>query len=316
MSEPMEMSAAPAVPSPQVKHRRRKDRGRVLFIALMLLPALALLGLFMYYPIVETFRLSFMRTSGLDDAVFTGLGNFRYLFSNDEFLAGLAHGFLWAFWSPVIQLPLAFFVAYSLILYRNRATRSLRAIYYLANILPTTITAMLGIFIFSNTNGVLAAFARWIGWTWLAKIDFLGNPSIAFWSVFFVATWMYTGFPIIYLMARMEQIPEEIREAAQLDGAGGWHYARSIVLPMVSYPLRVLAVLMIVGSLKLFDLPFLMTKGGPGDATKTLGIILYNQGFVNWQYGSASAVGVVIFLLSLVFTIVQFSWQRRAGDAE
>jgi ABC-type sugar transport system permease subunit len=312
----MGMSAEPGVPSPPVRHRLIKEPGRLLFIALMLLPALALLGLFMYYPIVETFRLSFMRTTGLDDATFTGLGNYRFLFGNDEFRAGLAHGFLWAFWSPVIQLPLAFFVAYSLILYRNRTTRSLRAIYYLGNILPSTITAMLGIFIFSNTNGVLASFARRIGWTWLAKIDFLGNPSIAFWAVFFVATWMYTGFPIIYLMARMEQIPEEIREAAELDGAGGWHYARAIVLPMVSYPLRILAVLMIVGSLKLFDLPFLMTKGGPGDATKTLGIILYNQGFVNWQYGSAAAVGVVIFLLSLVFTIVQFSWQRRSGDAE
>jgi ABC-type sugar transport system permease subunit len=85
---------------------------------------------------------------------------------------------------------------------------------------------------------------------------------------------------------------------------------------MISYPLRILAVLMIVGSLKLFDLPYLMTKGGPGDATKTLGIILYNQGFVNWQYGSAAAVGVVIFLLSLVFTIAQFSWQRKGGEAE
>ncbi len=298
------------------RRRGRSDPGRVLFIVLMLLPAVAALGVFMYYPIEETFRLSFMRSTGMDDARFNGVENYRQLFGNDEFRAGLLHGFQWAFWSPVIQLPLAFFVAYSLILYRNRTTMSLRAIYYLGNILPSTITAMLGIFIFSNTNGVLATFARKIGWTWLAKIDFLGNPSIAFWAVFFVATWMYTGFPIIYLMARMEQIPTEIREAAELDGAGGWRYARAIVLPMVSYPLRILAVLMIVGSLKLFDLPYLMTRGGPGDATKTLGIILYNQGFVNWQYGSAAAVGVIIFVLSLVFTIIQFSWQHSGADAE
>jgi ABC-type sugar transport system permease subunit len=294
----------------------RTARGRAVFISLMLLPAVAALGVFMYYPIEETFRLSFMRSSGLGDAAFNGLANYQFLFGNDEFRAGLAHVFLWAFWSLVIQLPLAFFVSYSLILYRNRITKSLRAVYYLANILPSTITAMLGIFVFSNTNGVLAALARKISWTWLAKLDFIGDPTLAFWAVFFVATWMYTGFPIIYLMARMEQIPLEIREAAELDGAGGWRYARAIVLPMISYPLRILAVLMIVGSLKLFDLPYLMTKGGPGDATKTLGIILYNQGFVNWQYGSAAAVGVVIFLLSLVFTIAQFSWQRKGGEAE
>ncbi len=296
--------------------RKKPDRGRVAFIALMLLPAVAALGVFMYYPIEETFRLSFMRSSGLGDVAFNGLANYKFLFGNDEFRAGLVHVFLWAFWSVVIQLPLAFFVAYSLILYRNGITKSLRAVYYLANILPSTITAMLGIFVFSNTNGVLAALARKINWTWLAKLDFIGDPSLAFWAVFFVATWMYTGFPIIYLMARMEQIPSEIREAAELDGAGGWHYARAIVLPMITYPLRILAVLMIVGSLKLFDLPYLMTKGGPGDATKTLGIILYNQGFVNWQYGSAAAVGVVIFFLSLVFTVAQFSWQGKGGDAE
>jgi ABC-type sugar transport system permease subunit len=299
-----------------VTHGRRREPGRAWFVVLMLLPAVASLGLFMYYPIEETFRLSFMRSTGLGDATFNGLANYAFLFGNDEFRAGLRNVLQWAFWSPVIQLPLAFFVAYSLIMYRNRVTGSLRAVYYLANILPSSITAMLGIFVFSNTNGVLAAFARAVHWSWLAKIDFIGDPSLAFWAVFFVATWTYTGFPIIYLMACIEQIPAEIREAAELDGAGGWHYGRAIVIPMVSYPLRVLAVLMIVGSLKLFDLPYLMTRGGPGDATKTLGIILYNQGFVNWQYGSAAAVGVVILLLSLVFTIAQFSWQRRGGEAE
>jgi len=294
----------------------QRERGRVIFITLMLLPAVAALGIFMYYPIEETFRLSLMKTTGLHDEVFTGLGNYRVLFRNSEFLAGLEHVFEWAFWSPLIQIPLAFFIAYALILYRNRVTKSLRAIYYLASIMPSAITAMIGMFVFSNTNGVLAALARKIGWTWLAKLDFIGDPHLAFWAVFAVATWMYTGFPIIYLMARIEQIPSEIREAAELDGAGGWHYARSIVLPMTAYPLRILALLSIVGSLKVFDLPYLMTRGGPGDATKTLGIILYNQGFVNWQYGSAAAVGVVIFLLCLAFTIAQFSVQRRGGDAE
>jgi len=302
----------------RARGRRRKggirDRSRSLFILLMLLPAVVALGIFMYYPIEETFHISLMRSNGLVTAAYTGLENYRLLFHNDEFRAGLAHVFLWAFWSVLIQLPLAFFVAFCLIIYRNKVTKPLRSIYYMANILPSTITAMLGIFIFSNTNGVLASFARLIHWNWMMKIDFLGSPSIAFWSVFFVATWMYLGFPIIYLMARIEQIPSEIREAAELDGAGGWRYARTIVIPMVSYSLRILAVLMIVGSLKLFDLPYLMTKGGPGDATKTLGIILYNQGFVNWQYGSAAAIGVVIFLLSLIFTIAQFSWQ--SGESE
>jgi ABC-type sugar transport system permease subunit len=312
----MGVAATAARPVALRRRPRRKDPGRALFITLMLLPAVAALVIYLYYPIVETFRLSFMKSAGLGEATWNGLANFRFLAGNDEFRAALLHVFQWAIVSVVVQLPLSFFVAFSLLAYRNRVTRPLRAIYFLANIIPSAITAMLGLFIFSGTNGIVAAFARAVHWMWLMKIDFIGSPSIAFWAVFFVATWTYTGFPIIYLMARMEQIPMEIREAAELEGATGWRYAWYIIVPYVSYSMRILAVLMTVGSLKLFDLPYLMTRGGPGDATKTLGIVLYNQGFVNWQYGSAAAVGVTIFVLSLVFTIAQFSWQRRGGDVE
>jgi raffinose/stachyose/melibiose transport system permease protein len=296
--------------------RRKMDWGRVAFIILMLLPAFLTLGVFMYYPIEETFRLSLNRASGLGDTEYVGLGNYRQLFANEEFIAGFVNVLLWAFWSVVVQIPLAFFVAFSLTNYKNRVTRPLRAIYYLANILPSAITAMIGSLVFGNTNGVISSLARTLKITWLMKVDFLGDMRLAFPTVFIVATWMYSGFYIVYLMARIEQIPTEIRESAHLDGADGWLYARTIVLPMVWYPLRIIAVLCIVGSMKVFDLPFLMTRGGPADATKTLGIILYNRGFRDAQYGLAAAVGVVIFALSLVFTILQFSLQRRGGEIE
>jgi raffinose/stachyose/melibiose transport system permease protein len=303
--------------APELLHpRRRTDWGRIAFILLMLLPAFAALGVFMYYPIEETFRLSLNRASGLGDKEYVGLANYRQLFTNEEFRAGFINVLLWAFWSVVVQIPLAFFVAFSLTNYQNGVTRPLRAIYYMANILPSAITAMIGSLVFGNTNGVISSLARNLNIGWLMKVDFLGDMRLAFPTVFIVATWMYSGFYIVYLMARIEQIPTEIREAARLDGADGWLYARTIVLPMVAYPLRIIAVLCIVGSMKVFDLPFLMTRGGPANATKTLGIILYNRGFRDAQYGLASAVGVVIFVLSLVFTILQFSLQRRGGDFE
>ncbi len=304
------------VPAYVATTRKKRDWERKIFIALLLLPAVAFLAFFMYYPIEETFRISLMRSTGLGDSAFIGFENYIRLFGNDEFRAGLLHVFAWAFWSVVIQIPLAFFIAFSVITYRNRITRPLRAVYYLASVIPSAITAMLGRFIFSPTYGVISTLATKLGWSWLAGIDFLGDPSLAFWSVFAVATWTYTGFPIIYLMARIEQIPMDIREATELDGANRWQYAWHIVLPMVSYPLRILAVLATVGSLKLFDLPYMMTTGGPGNATVTLGITLYRQGFVNWPYGKAAAIGVVIFLLSLIFTVAQFSWQSKGGGAE
>jgi ABC-type sugar transport system permease subunit len=151
--------AGTQVQVPAGRARKSRDPRRTIFIALMLLPALAALALYMFYPIVETFRLSFMKSAGLGEATFNGLENYKFLFGNGEFRQGLLHVFQWAIVSVLIQLPLAFFVAYSLIIYKNRVTKSLRAIYYLANIMPSAITAMLGIFIFSNTNGVLPTLA-------------------------------------------------------------------------------------------------------------------------------------------------------------
>lgn len=312
----MSEAAGTAIPLATETRRRTRDWNRILFIIFLLLPAVGFLAFFMYYPIEETFRISLMRATGLGDAAYIGFENYIRLFGNEEFRAGLWHVFAWAFWSVIIQIPLAFFVAFSLIAYRNRVTKPLRAIYYLASVIPSAITAMLGKFVFSPVNGVISSLAALLGWSWLASIDFLGDPRLAFWAVFTVATWTYTGFPIIYLMARIEQIPMDIREATELDGANRCQFAWHIVLPMVSYPMRILAVLATVGSLKLFDLPYMMTTGGPGNATVTLGITLYRQGFVNWQYGKAAAIGVIIFLLSLAFTIAQFSWQRKGADTE
>jgi ABC-type sugar transport system permease subunit len=288
---------------------------RSAFVVLLLLPAVAALLFFMYYPIEETFRLSLTKATGMGDATFIGLQNYVRLFEDEQFLAGLLHVFAWAFFSVIIQVPLSFLIAFYLIAYRNRATRSLRAVYYMASILPSAVTAMIGRFVFSPKNGIISTLASALKLRFLSRIDFLGDPHMAFWTVFIVATWTYTGFYIIYLMARIEQIPMEIREAAELDGATGWRYAWHIVVPVVIYPLQIICVLCIVGSMKVFDLPFMMTAGGPGNATVTLGIILYNKGFVDWQYGTASAVGVVILVCSLVFTVAQFSLQRKEGAA-
>jgi raffinose/stachyose/melibiose transport system permease protein len=296
--------------------RRVRDGKKAIFIFLCVLPAFLFLAIFLYYPIEETFRISLMKSTGLADEVFIGIDNYVKLFASAEFLAGLWHVFAWAFWSVLIQLPLAFLIAFSLTYYANKFTGPLRSIFYLSNVLPSAIVSMLGLFVFTPQTGILSSLGKTIGWNWLASTDALGNPNTAFWAIFAVATWAYTGFPIIYLMARIEQIPREVREAAELDGASGWRYAMSIVLPDLAYPMRILAVLATVGSLKLFDLPNMMTVGGPGYATTTLGVILYRQGFVNWNYGKAAAIGVVIFLLCLAFTIAQFSLGNKKEEAK
>jgi raffinose/stachyose/melibiose transport system permease protein len=290
--------------------KKRIEWSEVAFKTIFLLPAFIALGVFMFFPIAETFRISLMRASGLGEEVYIGFLNYIRLFSNEEFLAGLFHVIQWAFWSVVIQIPLAFLIAFSCTNYKTPVIKSLRSVYYLSNVLPAPVTAMLGIFLYQPNSGVIVTFSRLIGWKWLERIDFLGNPHIAFWSLFALATWAYMGFGIIYLMANIEQIPVELSEAAVIDGANKWQYARYIVIPQISYALRIQAILCTVGSLKLFDLPYIITAGGPANSTVTLGITLYREGFLNWQYGKGAAIGVVIFLISLIFTVIQFSMQR------
>lgn len=268
----------------------------------------------MYYPIVETFRYSTLRASSLGPETFIGFQNYIKLFGNEEFLIGLKNVIKWAFWSIIIQIPLAFFIAFAIINYKTRLTMKLRSIYYLANVFPSAVTAMVGTFLYSPNVGVITTFAKTIGWKWLEKIDFLGDPKLAFWSIFALATWAYLGFYIIYLMANIDQIPVELGEAAMIDGANRWQYARYIVVPQISFSLRILAILCTVGSIKLFDLPWMILQGGPGTTTVTLGITLYREGFLNWQYGKAAAIGVIILLLSLFFTIAQFSLQRNPNE--
>jgi raffinose/stachyose/melibiose transport system permease protein len=296
--------------------KKRINWPEISFKVLFLLPAFVALGVFMYYPIVDTFRISTMRASGLGEEVYIGLANYIKLFSNEDFLLGLLHVLQWAFWSVVIQIPLAFLIAFACSNYKTRTIKSLRSVYYLSNVLPAPVTGMLGIFLFGPNSGVIVTFARTIGWKWLERIDFLGNPNLAFWSLFALATWAYMGFGIIYLMANIEQIPVEIREAAQIDGANRWQYARYIVIPQISYALLIQSILCIVGSLKLFELPWIVTKGGPAKSTITLVTTLYQEGFLNWQYGKGCAIGVVIFALSLIFTIILFSMQRDNNKKE
>ena len=293
------------------KTKKPINWSQIIFKITFLLPALLSLAIFMFYPIMETFRISMMRATGLGQETYIGFTNYIRLLSNEEFQAGLLHVFQWAFWSVALQIPVAVFIAFACTNYKTKLIHGLRGVYYLSNVLPSAIVTMLGTFIFQPNAGVIVTLAKTLGWKWLERIDFLGNPNIAFWSLFALASWAYMGFGIIYFMANIEQIPAELREAAMIDGANRWQYARYIMLPQISFAIRIQAILCTVGSLKLFDLPYMVTSGGPGYSTVTLGITLYREGFLNWQYGKAAAIGVVIFLLSLIFTIIQFSLQRE-----
>jgi ABC-type sugar transport system permease subunit len=300
-----------------IKPARKKyiDWSKYVFKYLMLLPTLALLFIFMFWGIFETFRQSLTSTIGMGGEKYVGFANYVQIFSDTDFLAALLHTLQWSFFSVLFQIPFSFFIAFICTNYRGKYVKLLRSVYYIGNILPATIIAMLALFIFMPDSGLAVSLSKLLNWQGLGDIDFLGDSNVAFWSLFSLATWAYTGFQIAYFMANIEQIPEEHYEAALIDGANKWQYARYIVIPQVWPAIRIQILLIVLGCIKLFDLPWLVTHGGPVvngiNTTGTLVIYLYKQGWNNAQYGVGAAVGVVIFLLCLVVTVIQFVTQRK-----
>ena len=300
----MGKATAVKVPKMRRKPEKKKRTGTHYLSGVFPLACLGLLIIFMYYPIVDLFALRSTIPPGLNGQVYS-VSELRQVVYERQLRTDLLmfFSFLSVFpdpWYFILLLPWLFI----------KPDYRLTGCLLPGQCYAFGITAMLGRFIFAPTFGVISSMAIKLNWKWLGSIDFLGNPDIAFWSLFAVATWAYTGFSIVYFMANIEQIPMEIRESAQFDGATLWQYARHIAIPMVAYPIRIIAIISTVGSLKLFDLPWLITGGGPVYSTTTLAIILYKQGFVNWQYGRAAAVGVIIFY-SLVFTIAQVRSKER-----
>ena len=160
--------------------RKQLDWHSIVFQAILLLPAVAFLAVFLFYPIVETFRTSMMRTSALGSADYIGFQNYTRLFADEEFQTGFRNVLAWAFWSVVIQIPLAFYIAFTLTTYKDKLSGVLRAVYYLASVMPSAITAMLGKFIFAPKFGVISSLADRLNWKWLASIISWAIPILCF----------------------------------------------------------------------------------------------------------------------------------------
>jgi raffinose/stachyose/melibiose transport system permease protein len=145
----------------------------------------------------------------------------------------------------------------------------------------------------------------------------LANPSIVLWTMFVVISWKYIGFAIILFLAGLQGVPDELQEAAQIDGANWWQVQRSITIPLLGPTIRIWAFLSIIGSLQLFDLIWVTTGGGPAEASDTMATYMYTYGFERNQFGYGSAVAVILFIISFVVAIVyqRFVLRRDTDSA-
>jgi raffinose/stachyose/melibiose transport system permease protein len=274
-----------------------------LLIALFLLPALMLFLLFVIYPIFRSIYFSMFDWNGLGPAVdFVGLQNFKDILTDKVFLKATSNIFLIIIFSVGAQLPLA--LALAVMVGRDLPGRGIfRTIFFMPYVLSEINVAIMWMLLYNPDpdRGLLNAIVVRLGGE---TIGWLSSTNLVLLSIFIALTWKYFGFHMLLYLAGLQNIPQELEEAATIDGANSFQNFYYITLPLLGSTIRTSVYLSVLGSIQQFILVWIMTKGGPVNASETLATYMYRFGFVRFQLGYGSAVAIYMFLLCLIFSLV------------
>jgi raffinose/stachyose/melibiose transport system permease protein len=307
-------SAGPGRAASPPARRPGGRRAKRLELTLLLTPALVLFIGFVLLPIGAAIYYSFYKWTGFSPRTWFGLGNYSRVFEDEVFLHSLLHNIIIAVLSVAIQLPLS--IAIALLLNRKiRGRAALRLVVFAPYVLSEAITAVVWLLML-QPDGLVDQMLKSVGLGGLIQ-EWLANGDLVLYTLFVVITWKYLGFGIILLLAGLQSIPAELREAASTDGATAWQTTRSIILPLLGPTIRIWIFLSIIGSLQLFDLVWIMTLGGPASASSTMATYLLDHGFSRYEFGYGSAVAVVLFVVCFIFALIyqRFALRRDTEGA-
>ena len=288
--------------------RRTRD---YLTIALFLLPAFILFLVFIIYPILRSVYFSTFNWNGLGPAVnFVGISNYKQILSDKIFMKAVENCLLIVAFSLFLQLPLSLGLA--IMVGRDLPGRAFfRAIFFLPYVLSEVITAIiwLGLFNPDPDRGFINAILVLI--PGVKALPFLGDTHTVLACIFVVLTWKYFGLHMLLYLAGLQNIPREIEEAALIDGANRWQLVRYITVPLLGSTIRTTIQLSVLGSLTQFNLIWIMSKGGPVNASESMATYMYRFGFIRFWLGYGSAVALVMLLVCLVFSVAYQRLNRQ-----
>ncbi|MFF2143710.1 carbohydrate ABC transporter permease [Kitasatospora sp. NPDC058190] len=306
----MTAAAQPVVLAEKAARTRRRPQWRRTALPYLLLaPALVTFGVFKAYPIVDSLLLSFTTGSGTATRA-AGLANYRRLLDDPLFWTALRNtGEI-----LVVQVPLMLGLALLMAVGINSALVRWRAVWRLGVFMPAVTglvaTGVMFAFLLRTDDGAVNWLLDAVG---LPTVDWLGQPFWARMSVVLVLTWHYTGYNAVIYLAGLQSIPRELYEAAMVDGAGPIRRFTAVTVPALRPVLLFTVVLSTIGTLQLFDEPYVLTGGGPDNATLTVSMYLYQNGFRYFDFGYASAIAYALTLLVSVLGAVQM---RLMGDKD
>ena len=276
-----------------------------LSILAFLLPALILFIGVLVAPIIMSGYYSFFNWGGPGKvAEFIGLGNYRELFTSNsiKFMRALGNSLLLALFSVGIQLPLALLLALKLGK-KIPGERAFLSIYFMPVLISTVVIGQLWLKIYNPDYGVLNMLLRSLGHDDWAKI-WLGDKKVALWACFVPILWQYVGYHMLLMYAGVKGVPPELNEAAMIDGCTESQVNRYIVIPYIKPILRVSVIFAVTGSLKSFDLIYVLTNGGPNHATEVPSTLMISMLFLRNRYGMGSTIAVMLILLCFAFALL------------
>jgi len=277
---------------------------------LYILPMIVLSFVLVYYCIIDTVVVSFTDWDGMTDVFhFVALKNYIKMFKDHVFWTSVVNNLIFFVGTVFIQALLGFVLA---VLLKKKLPGSnvFKAIYFMPIAMATSIITAIFRIIMDPTNGALNQFLRAIHLNGFA-VNWLGDPKIALVSVIIVNIFQWMGFSMITYYAGLMSLPDDVYEAAKIDGAGFWRTTFSVTLPMLKGTTNVLIILGIVGSLKTFDIVKLLTGGGPGRSTTVMNTYLYEKAFKDFNAGGAASIGVAILIIAMVMSFLQVKFGKE-----
>jgi raffinose/stachyose/melibiose transport system permease protein len=269
-------------------------------------PAVVLLVVFVYYPVIDNLRLSLFRWNAFSpNEVWVGLENYQTLAGDPIFWSSLFNNVAYAVVSVAFQVVGGLILAAVLEeLVRGRLKAFFRTVYFIPAVLSLTITGLLFQFMYNPQIGLVNGLLDVLGLdAW--KHSWLGESATAIWSIIAMSQWQSVGYVMVLFIVAMQRIPRELYEAAYIDGASRVQAFRKITVPLVREMTLLAMIITVSGAFLVFNEVQVMTAGGPNNASHTLGTWLYKSAFFNDQMGYAAAIAVVIFLITMVASIVQ-----------
>lgn len=289
--------------------KERQPKGRKLLVFLFLLPTVLGLATFTFGPIVASMVLAFFEWDVISEPKFIGVNNFVDIASDRTIRIAFGNTLLFVFFAVLLQLALALGLA---VLVQAKMPDRLRSFFRSVLFLPLVLSAasvsIIMSYLFNENFGLVNYLLGFIG---IGPVPWLTTESGAAVMVVLVYVWQNFGFSFLLFLGGLSSIPKEVYEAAAVDGAASWNRFWRITLPLVSPTTLVASVMAIIAALQIFDQPYVLTRGGPGDATRTAVMVIYESAFQRLEFGRASAIGIVLTIIIMLVTALQFRLSRR-----